>query len=142
MPKGGPTSHIYFSQRLRLHYVDWGNQDAPTLLMVHGGRDHCRNCVRVPRAPGRALAIHRWRPVHARPPPIGSAPPASFRVGDQGTFGVACDWRGVDTRTRWGEHSTDPRRRMALATHGRSPRPSQQKPLPVERLQVVSPPRV
>ncbi len=43
MPKGGPTSHIYFSQRLRLHYVDWGNADAPTLLMVHGGRDHCRN---------------------------------------------------------------------------------------------------
>lgn len=39
----GPTSHIYFSQRLRLHYVDWGNPDAPTLLMVHGGRDHCRN---------------------------------------------------------------------------------------------------
>ena len=43
MPKGGPTSHIYFSQRLRLHYVDWGNEDAPTLMMVHGGRDHCRN---------------------------------------------------------------------------------------------------
>ena len=43
MPKGGPTSHIYFSQRLRLHYVDWGNEDAPALLMVHGGRDHCRN---------------------------------------------------------------------------------------------------
>ena len=39
----GPTSHIYFSQRLRLHYVDWGNQSAPTLLLVHGGRDHCRN---------------------------------------------------------------------------------------------------
>jgi pimeloyl-ACP methyl ester carboxylesterase len=39
----GPTSHIYFSQRLRLHYVDWGNRDAPTLLLVHGGRDHCRN---------------------------------------------------------------------------------------------------
>lgn len=39
----GPTSHIYFSQRLRLHYVDWGNPDAPTLLLVHGGRDHCRN---------------------------------------------------------------------------------------------------
>ena len=43
MPKGGPTSHIYFSRRLRLHYVDWGNEDAPTLMMVHGGRDHCRN---------------------------------------------------------------------------------------------------
>ena len=41
--KGGPTSHIYFSQRLRLHYVDWGNEDAPPMLLVHGGRDHCRN---------------------------------------------------------------------------------------------------
>ena len=39
----GPTSHAYFSQRLRLHYVDWGNADAPPLLLVHGGRDHCRN---------------------------------------------------------------------------------------------------
>jgi pimeloyl-ACP methyl ester carboxylesterase len=39
----GPTSHVYFSQRLRLHYVDWGNEDAPPLLLVHGGRDHCRN---------------------------------------------------------------------------------------------------
>ena len=38
----GPTSHVYFSQRLRLHYVDWGNDDAPPLLLVHGGRDHCR----------------------------------------------------------------------------------------------------
>ena len=40
---GGPTSHIYFSQRLRLHYVDWGNDRAPPVLLVHGGRDHCRN---------------------------------------------------------------------------------------------------
>jgi pimeloyl-ACP methyl ester carboxylesterase len=39
----GPTSHTYFSQRLRLHYVDWGNPDKPPLLLVHGGRDHCRN---------------------------------------------------------------------------------------------------
>lgn len=39
----GPTSHSYVSQRLRLHYVDWGNPDAPPMLMVHGGRDHCRN---------------------------------------------------------------------------------------------------
>lgn len=39
----GPTSHSYFSQRLRLHYVDWGNRDAPPMLLVHGGRDHCRN---------------------------------------------------------------------------------------------------
>lgn len=39
----GPASYTYISQRLRLHYVDWGNPDAPPLLMVHGGRDHCRN---------------------------------------------------------------------------------------------------
>tara|TARA_R110002095_G_scaffold204361_4_gene187058 strand:+ start:204 stop:1097 length:894 start_codon:yes stop_codon:yes gene_type:complete len=39
----GPTSHTYFSQRLRLHYVDWGNEEAEPLLLVHGGRDHCRN---------------------------------------------------------------------------------------------------
>ena len=35
----GPTSRIYFSQRLRLHYVDWGNPDAPPLLLVHGWPD-------------------------------------------------------------------------------------------------------
>ncbi len=39
----GPTSHSYISQRLRLHYVDWGNPTAPPLILVHGGRDHCRN---------------------------------------------------------------------------------------------------
>ncbi len=39
----GPTSHTYFSQRLRLHYVDWGNPGRPPLLLIHGGRDHCRN---------------------------------------------------------------------------------------------------
>jgi pimeloyl-ACP methyl ester carboxylesterase len=26
-----------------LHYVDWGNHDAPPLILLHGGRDHCRN---------------------------------------------------------------------------------------------------
>lgn len=39
----GPTSRFYFSQRLRLHYVEWGNDGAPPLLLIHGGRDHCRN---------------------------------------------------------------------------------------------------
>ena len=37
-----PTSHTYFSQRLRLHYLDWGNAGAPNLLLLHGMRDHCR----------------------------------------------------------------------------------------------------
>lgn len=39
----GPISRNYISQRLRLHYTDWGNEGAPPLLLVHGGRDHCRN---------------------------------------------------------------------------------------------------
>ena len=39
----GPSSRSFMSQRLRLNYVDWGNADAPPLLLVHGGRDHCRN---------------------------------------------------------------------------------------------------
>jgi pimeloyl-ACP methyl ester carboxylesterase len=26
-----------------LHYLDWGNDEAPTLLLVHGNRDHCHN---------------------------------------------------------------------------------------------------
>ncbi len=38
-----PTSRSFVSQRLRLHYVDWGNHGAPPLVLVHGGRDHCRN---------------------------------------------------------------------------------------------------
>jgi pimeloyl-ACP methyl ester carboxylesterase len=39
----GPTSHYFYSQRLKLHYVDWGNPDKPPLLLIHGGRDHARN---------------------------------------------------------------------------------------------------
>ena len=39
----GPTSHYFYSQRLKLHYVDWGNGDKPPLLLIHGGRDHARN---------------------------------------------------------------------------------------------------
>lgn len=39
----GPTSHAFISQRLRLHYVEWGAPDAPPIVLVHGGRDHCRS---------------------------------------------------------------------------------------------------
>jgi pimeloyl-ACP methyl ester carboxylesterase len=43
MTLSGPTSNSFISQRLRLHYVDWGNPDAPPLILQHGGRDHCRS---------------------------------------------------------------------------------------------------
>ena len=46
----GPTSHFFVSQRLRLHYVDWGNPSRPTLVLVHGNRDHARNWDWVARA--------------------------------------------------------------------------------------------
>ena len=39
----GPTSHSFISQRLKLRYVDWGNPDAPPLILLHGGRDHARS---------------------------------------------------------------------------------------------------
>jgi len=39
----GPTSRFFVSQRLRLHYVDWGNASKPLLLLIHGGRDHARS---------------------------------------------------------------------------------------------------
>ena len=39
----GPTSSFFVSQRLRLHFVDWGNEQAPPLVLVHGGQDHARS---------------------------------------------------------------------------------------------------
>jgi pimeloyl-ACP methyl ester carboxylesterase len=39
----GPVSRTFISQRLRLHYLDWGNPEKPPLLLVHGGRDHARS---------------------------------------------------------------------------------------------------
>jgi len=39
----GPSSSFYISQRLKLHFVDWGNEEKPPLLLVHGGRDHARS---------------------------------------------------------------------------------------------------
>lgn len=43
MAMPGPSSNSFMSQRLRLHYADWGNPDAPPLILQHGGRDHCRS---------------------------------------------------------------------------------------------------
>lgn len=38
-----PHSGFFVSQGLRLHYADWGNENAPPIILVHGGRDHCRS---------------------------------------------------------------------------------------------------
>jgi pimeloyl-ACP methyl ester carboxylesterase len=43
MTPHGPTANSFISQRLRLHYVDWGNPSAPPLILQHGGRDHSRS---------------------------------------------------------------------------------------------------
>jgi pimeloyl-ACP methyl ester carboxylesterase len=43
MAEHGPTSHSFMSQRQKLHYVSWGSSARPLLILVHGGRDHCRN---------------------------------------------------------------------------------------------------
>src|SRR5207253_9967674 len=45
-----PHSRFFDSQALRLHYADWGNDSAPPLLLVHGGRDHCRSWDALARA--------------------------------------------------------------------------------------------
>ncbi len=61
----GPTSHYFFSQRLKLHYVDWGNPDAPLMILVHGGRDHCRNWDWTRARIAQALPRHRARPARS-----------------------------------------------------------------------------
>jgi len=45
-----PQSRFYQSQGMRLHYVDWGNEAAPPLVLVHGGRDHGRSWDRIARS--------------------------------------------------------------------------------------------
>lgn len=37
-----PISRFYSSRSLRLHYLDWGNPDAPLLVLMHGGLEHAR----------------------------------------------------------------------------------------------------
>jgi len=45
-----PTSAYCRSQRLSLHYLDWGNEQAPCLILIHGGKDHARSWDWVARA--------------------------------------------------------------------------------------------
>src|SRR4029453_13495032 len=41
-PAPEPASRTFTAQGLSLHCTDWGNDDAPTLILLHGGRDHGR----------------------------------------------------------------------------------------------------
>lgn len=38
-----PESRYVTSQRVRLHYVAWGDDGKPPLILLHGGRDHARS---------------------------------------------------------------------------------------------------
>ena len=38
-----PEDRYFESSRLKLHYVVWGDESKPPLLLVHGGRDHARS---------------------------------------------------------------------------------------------------
>jgi pimeloyl-ACP methyl ester carboxylesterase len=45
-----PVSHYFYSHRLKLHFWDWGQEEKPSLILVHGGLDHARNWDWVARA--------------------------------------------------------------------------------------------
>jgi len=45
-----PLSKTFLSQGLKLHYLDWGNEQAPPLILIHGMHDHARSWDWVARA--------------------------------------------------------------------------------------------
>jgi pimeloyl-ACP methyl ester carboxylesterase len=47
MPSKEPISQFYYSHRLKLHFWDWGNEEKPNLILVHGGMDHARSWDRI-----------------------------------------------------------------------------------------------
>jgi pimeloyl-ACP methyl ester carboxylesterase len=42
-----PISQFFYSHRLKLHFWDWGNNEKPNLIFVHGGMDHARSWDRI-----------------------------------------------------------------------------------------------
>src|SRR4051794_28748645 len=42
LPDTEPEDRYFESARLRLHYVVWGDESKPALVLVHGSRDHAR----------------------------------------------------------------------------------------------------
>jgi len=74
----GPASSYYVSQRLKLHFVDWGNEDKPPLLLVHGGKDHARSWDWVARA--------LRRDYHVIAPDLRGHGDSSWAIGGQYTM--------------------------------------------------------
>ena len=79
MARMEPESRWYTSQRLKLHYLVWGDEAKPPLILVHGTRDHARSwdrvaqalidrfCVYAPRSEERRVGKEcrsRWSPYH------------------------------------------------------------------------------
>ena len=52
-----PESRYVTSQRLRLHYLVWGEAEKPPLILLHGGRDHARSWDRTARALGARYQV-------------------------------------------------------------------------------------
>lgn len=50
MTNSEPVQKYVTSQRLQISYWDWGNEGAPPLVLVHGGKDHARSWDRVAEA--------------------------------------------------------------------------------------------
>ena len=53
-----PLSRYYWSQRLKLHYVVWGDEANPPLLVIHGNRDHARTWDQVADRLKRDYAVY------------------------------------------------------------------------------------
>ena len=45
-----PVSHFFYSHRLKLQFWDWGTDNKPAMILVHGGLDHARSWDWVARA--------------------------------------------------------------------------------------------
>jgi pimeloyl-ACP methyl ester carboxylesterase len=52
-----PARRSHVSQGLTLNYLDWGNEGAPVLVLVHGSRDHARSWDWVARALRSAFRV-------------------------------------------------------------------------------------
>ncbi len=53
-----PQSRYYVSQRLKMHYLVWGDEANPPLILIHGTRDHARSWDRTAQALADRYAVY------------------------------------------------------------------------------------